>query len=177
MLCPTLRIEPEQQRKFSPREAFEVFDGQSWCDELYGVATLPNRTQSCCGAYWSYFEAGSGESGCLDHGWVDFYVPTGSLNYDTYYIPEVYDWFASIAKQIYPVARFEICSVGFQPDDQMNIIRWKLDEAMPNEGWREANTSDVKKQLEKKMPDRRWAGLLIANNNQLSWFPPTEHYQ
>ncbi len=143
-------IEPEQQEKFSPTE----FQNEG---HWYGVANLPNGKQSCCGTVWTEYEN--------DGYWITFYLPLGSLansyNIDSYpfkaekqgvssWMIEVNNWLVNIARLIHPVAKFELGIIGFEVD-----------------------YFEVKKQLEKGLPNERWDGVLIAKDKVLEWLPPT----
>ena len=143
-------VEPEQQEKLSP---MEIDNKGHW----YGVANLPNGKQSCCGTFWMDYES----AGC----WITYYLPLGSLA-NAYHIGsypfkaekqgvsnwmiEINDCLVNIARQIYPIVKFELGIIGFDVD-----------------------FFEVKKQLEKGLPNERWEGLLVAKDNQLLWFPPT----
>ena len=143
-------IEPEQQEKLSP---IEFQNDGHW----YGFANLPNGKQSCCGTISTEYEN--------DGYWITFYLPLGSLahiyNIGSYpfksekqdisgWMIEVNDWLVKIARQIHPIAKFELGVIGFEVD-----------------------YFEVKRQLEKGLPDERWDGLLIAKDELLEWLPPT----
>ena len=143
-------IEPEQQEKFFPAE----FENEG---HWYGVANLPNGKQSCCGSFWMDFE----NEGC----WISFYLPLGSLanvyNIGSYpfkaekqdvskWMIEINNWFVNIAREIHPIAKFDLGIIGFEVD-----------------------YFEVKKQVEKGLPNERWDGLLLTKDKQLEWFPPT----
>ena len=57
---------------------------------------------------------------------------------------EVNNWLVNIARQIHPIAKFELGIIGFEVD-----------------------YFEVKKQLEKGLPNERWDGLLIAKGKVL----------
>ena len=143
-------IEPEQQEKLSP---IEFQNDGHW----YGAANLPNGKQSCCGSFLMDYE----NDGC----WITFYIPIGSLSnaYNTGSYPfnsgtqdvfnwmtEINDWLVNIARQVYPLSKFELGIIGFEVD-----------------------LFEIKKKLVKGIPDKRWDGLLVPREDQLLWFPPT----
>jgi hypothetical protein len=143
--------EPGQQEKVSPVGSG---DQHHW----YGLATLPSQEQCAAGSLWTHFE----NTGT----WLTFYIPLGSLGkaYPIGAFPfsgpsthspkswmlDVNDWLKGIAEGIFPRLQFSLALIGF-----------------------EVEYLQVLEQLRSGIPAERWEGILVVEEGQLTWYPPT----
>ncbi|MBP8252343.1 MAG: hypothetical protein KAX40_08245 [Herpetosiphon sp.] len=143
------QVEPEQQ---------PLFDAITIPTEghLYGIATFDDGLSCACGTYTTFF----------DHEqtwWIGLYLPLGALSiypiggYPFETTPQLATvlqnlnaWLYQIAQNLYEHSAFNIAVIGFDPD-----------------------ISQTKKIIEQEIPTERWDGILISNNTQLLWYPPT----